>query len=53
MGNLSTVFVIAGAALGAGGAVLFVTAPKDSPRAAFAPVVLPGGGGFTLNGSFR
>lgn len=54
LGNLSTVFVIAGAALGAGGAALFFTAPKsDAPRAAFAPVVLPGGGGFSLNGSFR
>ncbi len=54
LGNLSTVFVIVGAALGAGGAALFFTAPKDAPRAAFAPVVLPGGGGgFSVNGSFR
>lgn len=54
-GTLSTVFVVAGAALAAGGAVLFFTAPnKDPKRAArFAPVALPSGGALTVTGSFR
>lgn len=53
LGTLSTVFVVAGAALGAGGAALYLTAPKDAPRAAFAPVIFSGGGGFSINGSFQ
>ncbi len=54
-GTLSTVFVAAGAALAAGGAILFFTAPnKDGKRALrLTPVAMPGGGAMTFGGSFR
>jgi hypothetical protein len=48
-GNLSTVFLVAGGVLVAGGAALWFLAPRGSePRAAVAPVVLRDGAGASL-----
>lgn len=51
-GTLSTVLVIGGAALVAGGVVLWVTAPKAERSVAVAPTASPSGGGVSLVGSF-
>jgi serine/threonine-protein kinase len=50
----STVFFVIGAAAIAGGAVLYFTAPHDSPAAsvALAPTAMPGGGGALLRATF-
>jgi hypothetical protein len=55
--TLSTVSFIAGGALAAAGAVLFLTAPRSKeapPAAALAvvPSIGPGGGGVWLSGGF-
>jgi serine/threonine-protein kinase len=54
MATAATVVFVVGAVAVAGGAVLYLTAPHDSPAAslAIAPSVMPGGGGALLRGTF-
>lgn len=51
-GTLSTVLVIGGAALVAGGVVLYLTAPASERSVAVVPAASPSGGGVSLVGSF-
>jgi hypothetical protein len=54
MATAATVVFVVGAAAVAAGAVLYITAPHDSPvsSVAIAPSVMPGGGGALLHATF-
>lgn len=52
MANVGTVFFVGGAVLVAAGAVLYLTAPKDSGDLVVTPTASPTGAGLTVVGTF-
>jgi hypothetical protein len=49
--TVATIVFVAGVALAAGGAVLYLTAPSAKRRVGLAPVLTPAGGGLVLGGA--